>query len=154
MSHFSTKTYGHEQGLSCVFRQPHASHSHCRFLHGYALAFKFTFGANELDDKNWVMDFGGLKDLKQWLKEKFDHKLVVDKNDPALSDFQDLDQKGLCELTIFDGIGIEKFAEHALIYADTLVKDLTNGRCSCVEVECSEHGANSAIYRRPKWLTE
>lgn len=34
--HYSTKTYGHNIGLSAVFRQPHAD-SHCRFLHGYSL---------------------------------------------------------------------------------------------------------------------
>ena len=45
----STKTYGHNIGLSAVFRQPHADHSHCRFLHGYSLQFKFVFGCNELD---------------------------------------------------------------------------------------------------------
>ena len=33
----STKTYGHEEGLSCCFRQWRATHSHCRLLHGYAL---------------------------------------------------------------------------------------------------------------------
>ena len=41
--HYSTKRYGHEQGLSAVFRQPNASHSHCQLLHGYSLAFTFTF---------------------------------------------------------------------------------------------------------------
>ena len=59
--HYSTKRYGHEQGLSAVFRQPNASHSHCQLLHGYSLAFTFTFSCKELDDKNWVVDFGGLK---------------------------------------------------------------------------------------------
>ena len=58
--HYSTKTYGHNIGLSAVFRQLHAD-SHCRFLHGYSLQFKFTFGCDELDEKNWVVDFGGLK---------------------------------------------------------------------------------------------
>ena len=72
MSHYSTKTYGHNIGLSAVFRQPHADHSHCRFLHGYSLGFKFKFACNELDNKNWVVDFGGLKPLKKWLEDSFD----------------------------------------------------------------------------------
>ena len=42
MAYYSTKTYGHNIGLSAVFRQPNADHSHCHFLHGYSLAFKFT----------------------------------------------------------------------------------------------------------------
>jgi 6-pyruvoyltetrahydropterin/6-carboxytetrahydropterin synthase len=60
MTYYSTKTYGHNIGLACVFRQPNADHSHCHLLHGYSLAFKFTFGCKELDDKNWAVDFGEL----------------------------------------------------------------------------------------------
>ena len=54
MAYYSTKTYGHNIGLSACFRQPHADHSHCRFLHGYSLQFKFTFEADELDNKKSV----------------------------------------------------------------------------------------------------
>ena len=145
MKHYSTKTYGHNIGLSACFRQPNA-HSHCKFLHGYALQFKFTFGCSELDDKNWVVDFGGLKPLKHWLEEKFDHKVVLELEDPQMQYFDNLAVAGLCELTVFNGVGVEKFAEHAFNYADKLVKDMTDGRCWCVSAECSEHGANSAIY--------
>ena len=76
--YFSTKCYGHNIGLSAVFRQPHAD-SHCSLLHGYSLSFKFTFGCNELDERNWVVDFGGLKPLKKWLEDSFDHKVVCDR---------------------------------------------------------------------------
>lgn len=48
MIYRSTKTYGHEIGLSAAFRQWRAE-SHCRFVHGYALAVKFVFEAGELD---------------------------------------------------------------------------------------------------------
>ena len=145
MTYMSTKTYGHNIGLSACFRQPKA-HSHCRFLHGYSLAFKFTFQASKLDERNWVVDFGGLKPLKAWLEEKFDHKIVLDKDDPEMETFKLLQEKGLAELTIFDGVGVEKFAQHAYNYADKLVREMTNDRCWVVSVECAEHGANSAIY--------
>ena len=96
MAFYSTKTYGHNIGLSAVFRQPNASHSHCQLLHGYSLGFKFTFGCNELDDKNWAVDFGGLKPLKQWLEDQFDHKVVIDSQDPHMEEFYELEKKGLC----------------------------------------------------------
>ena len=144
--YFSTKHYGHNIGLSAVFRQPNADHSHCHFLHGYSLAFKFTFGCDALDNKNWAVDFGGLKPLKKWLEDSFDHKTVVDINDPHMEDFKQLEQKGLCQLTIFDGVGAEKFAEHAFKFADKLIRDKTDNRCYVVRAECMEHGANSAIY--------
>ena len=145
MSYYSTKTYGHNIGLSACFRQPKA-HSHCRFLHGYSLQFKFTFEASELDERNWVVDFGGLKPLKAWLEDTFDHKVVLDKNDPFMYHFETLEQAKLAELTILDGVGVEKFAYHAWQFYDNHVSEMKDGRCSCVEVECAEHGANSAIY--------
>ena len=144
--YYSTKTYGHNIGLSACFRQPNAD-SHCKLLHGYSLQFKFTFEANYLDERNWVVDFGGLKPLKAWLEDKFDHKVILNEDDPFMDTFKELEEKGLAELTIFNGVGVEKFAEHAFMFADELVHDMTDGRCHVVEVECAEHGANSAIYR-------
>ena len=148
MKYYSTKTYGHNIGLSAVFRQPNASHSHCHLLHGYSLQFRFKFGCYELDNKNWVIDFGGLKELKGWLEDQFDHKLCLDNNDPYIAEFQKLEELGLVELRYFYGVGAEKFAEHAFKFADKLVREMTGNRCYCVEAECSEHGANSAIYRK------
>jgi 6-pyruvoyltetrahydropterin/6-carboxytetrahydropterin synthase len=92
------------------------------------------------------VDFGGLKPLKAWLEDSFDHKLALDKADPHLVKFQELEALGLAEIRIFDGVGAEKFAEHAFIFADALIREKTNNRCYCVKVECAEHGANSAIY--------
>jgi|TARA_R110000765_G_scaffold180115_1_gene285941 6-pyruvoyltetrahydropterin/6-carboxytetrahydropterin synthase len=148
MAFYSTKTYGHNIGLSAVFRQPHADHSHCRFLHGYSLGFKFTFGCNELDNKNWAVDFGGLKPLKAWLEDTFDHKVVLDENDEKLHYFHVLEEAGLAQLTILDGVGAEMFAKHAFEFADKLIRGSTGERCYCVSVECMEHGANSAIYKK------
>jgi 6-pyruvoyltetrahydropterin/6-carboxytetrahydropterin synthase len=144
--HYSTKRYGHDIGLSAVFRQPKADHSHCHLLHGYSLAFTFTFACRELDEKNWVVDFGGLKQLKNWLEDSFDHKVVVDSADPKIDILYMLEQQGLAELTVMDGVGAEKFAQHAYNFADNLVFEMTNGRCWCVKVEVAEHGSNSAIY--------
>ena len=146
MTYFSTKTYGHNIGLSAVFRQPNADHSHCHLLHGYSLQFKFTFGCSELDNKNWAVDFGGLKPLKAWLEDCFDHKLCIDKDDPMKDELLLLESKGLAEIRQFDGVGAEKFAYHAWNIADLLVKKMTDGRCWCESAECSEHGSNSAIY--------
>ena len=144
--HYSTKHYGHNIGLSAVFRQPNADHSHCHLLHGYSLAFTFKFGCDKLDNKNWAVDFGGLKPVKKWLEDNFDHKVVLDERDPYLDTFKILENQALADLTIVDGVGVEMFAKHAYNFADKLVKDMTDQRCWVVSVECMEHGANSAIY--------
>ena len=146
--HYSTKHYGHNIGLSAVFRQPNADHSHCHLLHGYSLAFTFTFGCDKLDNKNWAVDFGGLKPLKAWLEDQFDHKLCLDINDPHVDKFRELQDLDLAEIRFFDGVGAEKFAEHAFNFADKLIREKTDNRCYVVKVECAEHGANSAIYEQ------
>ena len=110
------------------------------------MAFKFTFGCDELDNKNWAVDFGGLRPLKQWLEDTFDHKTVIDINDPKKDKLLELETHGLAQITQLDGVGAEKFAEHAFKFADKLVREMTNHRCYCVSAECMEHGSNSAIY--------
>ena len=151
MPHFSTKTYGHEVGLSCAFRQPRAHHSHCSKIHGYALSFKFVFGCYYLDDNNWVVDFGGLKSLKAALVDSFDHKTVIDVNDPHLEWFEEGAQRGVLDLVLMqNGVGCEKFAEHAFKLAQLALQDMypDSGRVWVESCECAEHGANSAVYVR------
>ena len=101
----TTKTYDHTEGLSCCFRQWRASHSHCRLVHGYALAFRFVFATHQLDERNWCVDFGGLKPLKTWLHQMFDHTMIVAEDDPCLPEFQKLADGGLVELRILPSVG-------------------------------------------------
>jgi 6-pyruvoyltetrahydropterin/6-carboxytetrahydropterin synthase len=133
---------------SCAFRQPFAE-SHCRWLHGYRLQAKFWFGCDELNNNNWVVDFGGLKGLKKKLEKQFDHTTCVSKTDPALPYFQDLASDDICDLRIMDGVGIEKFAEWCFDIADHHVGSMTKNRCWVDRVEVFEHENNSAAYNRP-----
>lgn len=148
MTFRSTKTYGHEIGLSCAFRQWRAE-SHCRLLHGYALSVKFEFEAEELDARNWVVDFGGLKSLKTILEDTFDHKLLVADDDPMKYSLLELDALGLADVIVLPSVGCEKFAEYIFEVAEQWLSDAGFApRCSLVSVEVCEHGANSAIYTR------
>lgn len=146
----STKTYGHEIGLSACFRQWKAQ-SHCRFLHGYPLSFRFEFEAEELDARNWVVDFGSLKSLKGLLEDTFDHKTLVASDDPKISIFRELEVAGLVQLVVVPATGCEAFAELVAGATDVWLKD--NGyapRVRLVSVECREHGGNSAIFMPKK----
>ena len=142
----STKTYDHSEGLSCCFRQWRADGSHCRLLHGYALAFKFTFACSNLDERNWCFDFGGLKPIKSWLHEMFDHTLVVAQDDPALLQFKELASRGLVELRVLPAVGCEATAGFVFEHVSRFVAEQTNDRVWLEAVEVKEHGGNSAIY--------
>ena len=65
---------------------------------------------------------------------------------PKKNDLLLLETQGLASIVQLEGVGVEKFAEHAWRKANEIVNQMTNGRCKCVRVECAEHGANSAIY--------
>lgn len=148
MPYISTKTYGHEVGLSCAFRQWRAD-SHCRFLHGYALSVRVEFEAEVLDVRNWVVDFGGLKSFKGMLENTFDHKLLVAEDDPLKDDLALLAGLGLADVVIIPATGCERFAEYIFGAAETWLQDNGYGeRVTVRQVEVKEHGANSAIYRR------
>lgn len=143
----STKTYGHEIGLSCCFRQWRAE-SHCKYLHGYALSVHFEFEATERDHRNWVVDFGSMKSLKYWLEMTFDHTLIVANDDPMIAEFLKLDFLGLARVITVEHTGCEAFAE--LIYECGKIWLKDNGytpRVSLRKVTVSEHGANSASYQ-------
>jgi 6-pyruvoyltetrahydropterin/6-carboxytetrahydropterin synthase len=132
---------------SCAFRQYGAKHSHCQYLHGYQLKAKFWFGARELDFRNWVVDFGGLKTLKQILNNQFDHTLCVAADDPCLEQFKALEKLNACVLRIMPGgVGIEKTAEWCFKVANEFIKTETEGRCWVDKVEVFEHENNSALY--------
>lgn len=132
---------------SCAFRQWRATHSHCQFVHGYQLKAKFWFEADQLDEKNWVVDFAGLKGLKAILQEQFDHTLCVAKDDPLLFKFIALEQEGACQLRMMDGVGIEKTAEWCFNAAKQYLKTIYGTRCRVSQVEVWEHADNSATFK-------
>ena len=131
---------------SCAFRQWKAQHSHCQYIHGYQLKAKFWFGCLVLDDKNWAVDFGGLKDLKKILQKQFDHTVCISEDDPLLDMFKKLNDAGGCDLRIMQGVGIEKTAEWCFNTADKFIKEFSYNRCWVNKVEVWEHSENSAIY--------
>lgn len=145
LTYFSTKTYTHSVGFSAAFRQWRAE-SHCKYLHGYSLQIQLIFGTNDLDARNWVVDFGGLKSLKGWLEDTFDHKTLVAEDDPQLDWFKEAEKRGLVQLRIVPATGCERFAEMIYEYTEQWLKDAGfSPRCHLVSVEVREHESNSAI---------
>lgn len=141
----SSKTFGHELGLSCCFRQWRAVHSHCQFMHGYALKIHLEFMTTNLDYRNWVVDFGALSEIKAWLQYMFDHKTLVATDDPKISIFRELAIAGLIQLVEVEGVGCEGFSRLIYEFVEKwLVVNFPHATLLFVTV--SEHGANSASY--------
>ena len=132
------------------------------------------FESDTLDDRNWVMDFGGLKAFKDWAEHMFDHTLVVAEDDPYLAMFQQMaelglqDQGGVCNLRVVNAVGCEKFAELVYHVMTDILRTFQAGQSwtflpdeniACYtprypvgqgvrlrSAEVFEHAGNSAIY--------
>jgi 6-pyruvoyltetrahydropterin/6-carboxytetrahydropterin synthase len=145
---YSSKTYTHATGHSCAFRQWRSTHSHCRLIHGYSLQFQFTFGSSMLDERNWVVDFGGLSELKAWLNHMFDHTLVIAEDDPHRDKLAALADHDLADIRILPSVGCERFAEMCFHKAQEIIQSKYGDRCWVQEVTVREHESNSATVRR------
>ena len=149
----STKLF---DGFSCCFRQWKAESTHCRFLHGYGVSFRVTF-EGDLDERNWVWDFGGMKRAKTlidgmqpkaWMDYMFDHTVIVAKDDPKLSGFQNMEIMNTIQLRTVEATGAEKFAEFIFHKLNRFVLTETQDRVRVAQVEFMEHGKNTAIFKQ------
>ena len=141
-------------GFSTVFRQWKATTTHCRFVHGYGISFKVYF-EGDLDERNWVWDFGGMKRAKtkidgkspkEWMDYMFDHTLVVAEDDSELKAFQQMDTAGVAQVRVIPATGAEKFAEYIYTKLNKFVDTETKGRVRVTKVKFMEHGKNAAYY--------
>ncbi len=132
-------------GFPCTHRQWLAD-SHCRFIHGYSREFYFEFQSSELTKEGWVVDFGGLKSVKTWLDNMFDHTFLASENDPHLELFEEMDKKEIIQLRILPNVGMEGTAKYVYEKVNQLIKDQTNNRAWVKSVEVRENEKNSAIY--------
>jgi 6-pyruvoyltetrahydropterin/6-carboxytetrahydropterin synthase len=147
----STKLF---DGYSTCFRQWKAEDTHCKFLHGYAVSFRVWF-EGELDHRNWVWDFGGMKRSKTKIlgmspKDYFawllDHTTIVAEDDPYLPQFEQMDKDGVIQLRILPATGCERFAEFLFEIINAFLKEETDGRVKATKVEVYEHERNAASY--------
>ena len=141
-------------GFSTVFRQWKAKETHCRFVHGYGISFKVYF-EGELDHRNWVWDFGGMKRAKTkidgkspkaWMDYMFDHTLIVAQDDPFIEAFKQMEEAGVAQVRVIPATGAEKFAEYIYNKLNEFVHNETDGRVRVTKVKFMEHGKNAACF--------
>jgi 6-pyruvoyltetrahydropterin/6-carboxytetrahydropterin synthase len=141
-------------GYSTVFRQWKADTTHCKYLHGYAVSFRVWF-EGELDERNWVWDFGGMKRAKNTIQGKspkdfftwlLDHTMIIAEDDPFLESFKRMDEAGVVQLRILPATGCEKFAEYLYEVINEFLAEETNGRVRAAKVEVYENERNAASY--------
>ena len=143
----STKEYIDE--FPCAYRQWKAD-SHCNMNHGYSFSMKFYFGTNNLDARNWAADYGGLKELKAFLKDQFDHTTLCAADDPELEFYKEMERRKLAKLTILPALGCESLADQLYKYVNGVyIPDYWGtgeaNRLWCYKVEVRETQSNMAF---------
>ncbi len=162
----STKHYGPEEGFAVAYRQWRADRKSgkgpnevytndeipgCSAIHGYALSFYFEFESSTVDARNWVVDFGSLRPLKEFLKETFDHTMLVASDDPFHHKYVELRELGLCKLVEVENTGCEALSKFLHDYVNDIFlpehypnHDGQSIHCRLVRVQ--ETPSNSAWY--------
>ena len=149
--YISTKIF---DGFSTCFRQWKAEGTHCRFVHGYGTSVKIWF-EGDLDERNWVWDFGGMKRAKGtidgmspkvWFEWLLDHTLVVAEDDPYINAFKQMGEAGVAQVRVIPAVGAERFAEYIYSKVNPFIQEETEGRVKIVKIEFREHEKNTAIY--------
>ena len=106
----------------------------------------------QLDDMNWIVDYGGFKapphgnGMKDWMNDMWDHTMLIEKDDPYLDLFQTIQMEGLCKLVLMDKIGAESAARMVYERFNEVLSKTDAGRCKCIKVECFENDKNSSIF--------
>ncbi|MGC6424667.1 MAG: 6-pyruvoyl trahydropterin synthase family protein [Lentimonas sp.] len=136
------KTY---RDIPFAHRQHHHD-GHCSLIHGHNWAITLTFACSETDKNGFVVDFGKLKYLKQWIDEHLDHACLFNESDPEKDAL--LAASGhLFKPYIIPNSSCEGVAQHIHDIFDPMVREQTDERVWIVEVEIEEDTKNSANYR-------
>ena len=129
-------------------RQPFHS-GKCSRLHGHSWAITLNFEARELDKNGFVIDFGDLHFIEDWIDENLDHGILLCTNDPQRAALLDLEKKGLMRINWVDSASCEGIARFLFETFQPLVRKKTKGRAWIRSLQLQEDSKNSAYYQPP-----
>ena len=127
----------------------HRHDGHCAQIHGHNWSFTFTFGCEALDECGFVVDFGKLKPLRDWIEDKLDHACVFNRDDPLLEEILRINETSGCRIYkeyIVDQCSSEGLAKHLFNVVDPMIREMTDGRAFLTSVAVTEDTRNSATY--------
>ena len=146
----STKVF---QNLPCGHAQyfdkkEDGSQGECAKIHGYDRSVEFTF-AGEIDDHGWIVPFGELAPIKQFLEYYFDHVTVLPADDPRLGTVTEelVSETGLLGglRVLPSGVSMEMSSLFIWEHVNAYIYKVTQGRCYIERVRVYEHDRNDAM---------
>ncbi len=141
-----TKKYS---DIPFAHRQP-GHDGHCKFIHGHNWSFEFTFTCKVFDDNGFVVDFGKLSFIKEFLSQ-FDHAVLVLRNDEFADAFDGMQQQNAAKVLWVEDASCEGLAKFVFDTVQSQICQidalLTRG-VTLVSVTVFEDSKNSATYSK------
>jgi len=123
----------------------HLHAGHCAHVHGHSWTISLTFACREPDRHGFVVDFGGLRFLREWIDTHLDHAFVVSADDPELAWFRSKEGR-VFKLLVVESAAAEGIARHLHAVLDPLVRQNTGGRAWIAELELHEDSRNAVRF--------
>ena len=109
-------------------------------------AIEVEFGCDKLDERGFVVDFGGLGFLKAWIAEHLDHACLFAKEDPLREQLLK-DYPKLFRPLVIDSVSTEGIAKFLFETFDPMVRKETGGRAWVRQIILHEDTKNKASYQ-------
>ena len=137
-----SKTY---RDIPLSHRQPFHS-GRCARLHGHSWSITLTFEADSLDSNGFVIDFGDLHFIEDWIDENLDHGILLCSDDPEKEKLLQLASDGLLQITWVKSASCEGIAQFLYETFQPMVDTQTKGRARIHSVHLKEDSKNAADY--------
>ena len=137
-----SKTY---RDIPLGHRQPFHG-GHCSFIHGHNWSIKLSFAAEKPDNNGFIVDFGKLRYIKEWIDDNLDHACAFSAKDPHRNKIEELAELGLIKPLFIDNASCEGLAKHIFETFDPMVRHNTDSRAWLVSIELEEDSKNSVTY--------
>lgn len=117
----------------------------CSRWHGYDRSVHFEFSGVP-DDHGWMVGFGDLKPVKEFLEYYFDHTALIAGDDPRYDKALQASRDGLVDLRVLPyGVSMEMSSIFIWEQVNPFISSITKGRAYVSRVESREHEKNSAF---------
>lgn len=132
------------RNIPFAHRLPHHD-GRCRFVHGHNWNITLTFAGGRTPPNEFIIDFGKMDSIKEWIDKNLDHALLIERDDPAFELFTARDGD-LWKLTVVPCGSTEMLAEHLCEVFQLIVHEETSGRVRIVKCVLEESPNNSARF--------